>query len=202
MTFVLASASPARRTLLTNAGVALRVHPSNVDETAILAVIEDHSFPDQVLALARAKCEEVAALCAPEDFVLGCDSMFEMDGRLYGKPRDVDQARTRLRAMSGKTGYLHTGHWLIKGDRSAHGVATTGVHIATLTDADIEAYIATGEPLEVAGSFTIDGLGGPFISGVDGDPSNVVGCSLPLLRRLVEELGTPWPDLWMSTLRP
>lgn len=159
-------------------------------------------FTEQVLALAKAKCEDVAPHCAARDFVLGCDSMFEMDGMLFGKPGDPDEARRRLRAMAGNTGTLHTGHWLKQGDHAAHGVASTQVHIAPMSEADIDAYVQTGEPLAVAGSFTLDGIGGPFIAGVDGDPSNVVGCSLPLLRTLVERLGTPWPSLWISTLRP
>jgi septum formation protein len=200
--FVLASASPARRTLLINAGLDPRIQPSEVDEAAILALIPHASFPEQVLALARAKCEDVAVHCDPDDFVLGCDSMFEMDGALFGKPKNSEEARTRLRAMAGNSGILHTGHWLSRGGIATHGVASTRVHIAPMSDADIDAYVRTGEPLMVAGSFTLDGIGGPFIAGVEGDPSNVVGCSLPLLRTLVEQQGTPWPDLWVSTLRP
>lgn len=202
LTFILASASPARRNLLINAGIAPEVHPSHVRETALLAELRGEPFTNQVLALARAKCEDVAPQYAANDFVLGCDSMFEMDGELFGKPADAEEARRRLRAMSGNSGTLHTGHWLIRGDQSAHGVASTRVHIEPMSAADIDAYVGTGEPLAVAGSFTLDGVGGPFVRGVEGDPSNVVGCSLPLLRQLVEQLGTPWPDLWISTLRP
>jgi len=200
--FILASASPARRMLLTNAGLDPVVRPSTVDETELLATIRDLPFTEQVLRLAQAKCADVARTAPPDAFVLGCDSMFEMNGELFGKPSDADEARARLAKMSGHSGVLHTGHWLMKGDESAHGVASTTVTIAELSDADIDAYVATGEPLHVAGSFTLDGIGGPFVTGVVGDPSNVVGCSLPLLRTLVEELQTPWPSLWISTLRP
>jgi septum formation protein len=202
LTFVLASASPARRTLLINAGLDPKVQPSQVDEEALLASMPNAPFTEQVLALAKAKCEDVAAQCDARDFVLGCDSMFEMDGLLFGKPGNAVEARHRLHAMAGNSGMLHTGHWLRHGDQAAHGVASTRVHIAPMTEADIEAYVGTGEPLAVAGSFTLDGIGGPFVAGVEGDPSNVVGCSLPLLRTLVEQLGTPWPNLWISTLRP
>jgi septum formation protein len=202
LTFILASASPARRSLLVNAGLAPEVIPSQINEPALLADLRGEPFTSQVLALARAKCEDVAPQCAANDFVLGCDSMFELDGELFGKPADAHEARVRLRAMAGNAGVLHTGHWLIHRGQSAHGVASTRVHIEPMTEADIDAYVGTGEPLGVAGSFTLDGIGGAFVKGIDGDPSNVVGCSLPLLRRLVEQLGTHWPDLWISTLRP
>jgi septum formation protein len=169
----------------------------------MLRQLHGHPFPEQVQALARAKCENVAASVTDDALVLGCDSMFEMDGALFGKPGSPEIARERLHTMSGRSGVLHTGHWLARPahDSASGAVASTTVHIAPLSEADIDAYIATGEPLHVAGSFTIDGLGGPFIAGIEGDPSNVVGCSLPLLRTLSEQLGVPWPTLWMSTLR-
>jgi septum formation protein len=168
-----------------------------------LQEMKDRPFTEQVLVLAQAKCASVADTVSDDALVLGCDSMFELDGELFGKPGTPDIARERLRAMSGRSGLLHTGHWLARPamQRTCGAVATTTVHIAPLSDADIDAYIGTGEPLNVAGSFTIDGVGGPFVAGVEGDPSNVVGCSLPLLRGLTEELGVPWPTLWISTLR-
>jgi septum formation protein len=199
-TFVLASASPARATVLRNAGIDPHIVVSNVDEDALLAQLADVSFADQVLALAQAKCESVAPQFASDGdtLVLGCDSMFELDGQLFGKPRDPAQAMQRLQHMSGRTGTLLTGHWLAAphSEVAVGGVASTDVTIAELEHSDIEAYIATGEPLHVAGSFTLDGLGGAFVEAVNGDPSNVIGVSLPLVRILVGELGFSWPNLW------
>jgi len=135
--------------------------------------------------------------------VLGCDSIFELDGTKYGKPEDPVQARARLRQMSGRTGVLHTGHWIVDLRDSDHGGtgATLGatssakVTVADLDDDEIAAYVATGEPLHVAGSFTIDGLGGPYIERIEGDPHGVVGVSLPLVRELLEKIGVPWRTL-------
>jgi septum formation protein len=135
--------------------------------------------------------------------VLGCDSVLELDGEVHGKPADAAQAVARWRRMRGGTGVLHTGHWLVDGRSAAAGgtrgatgaTASTTVHFADLSDDEIAAYVATGEPLRVAGAFTIDGLGGPFVSAVEGDPGTVVGLSLPLLRELLLELGVPWFDL-------
>ena len=131
-------------------------------------------------------------------FVVGCDSMLEIDGRIVGKPGDPETAVERWRSMRGATGTLHTGHTLVRlpDGATAEGVSSTVVHFAHPSDAEIEAYVATGEPLWCAGAFTIDGLGGAFIEGVEGDPHGVVGLSLPLLRRLVIELGGSWTDLW------
>ena len=131
-------------------------------------------------------------------FVVGCDSMLEIDGRIVGKPGDPETAVKRWRSMRGATGTLHTGHTLVRlpDGATAEGVSSTVVHFARPSDAEIEAYVATGEPLWCAGAFTIDGLGGAFIEGVEGDPHGVVGLSLPLLRRLVIELGGSWTDLW------
>ena len=131
-------------------------------------------------------------------FVVGCDSMLEIDGRIVGKPGDPETAVERWRSMRGATGILHTGHTLVRlpDGATAEGVSSTVVHFARPSDAEIEAYVATGEPLWCAGAFTIDGLGGAFVEGVEGDPHGVVGLSLPLLRRLVLELGGSWTDLW------
>jgi septum formation protein len=189
--------------LLVHAGLNPDVQPSDIDEDSMLRQMHGQPFTQQVQTLARAKCENIAATVTDDALVLGCDSMFELDGALFGKPGTADIARERLQAMSGRSGVLHTGHWLARPahDRACGDVASTTVHIAPLSTTDIDAYIGTGEPLQVAGSFTIDGIGGPFVAGVEGDPSNVVGCSLPLLRTLSEQLGVPWPTLWMSTLR-
>ena len=131
-------------------------------------------------------------------FVVGCDSMLEIDGRIVGKPGDPRTAVERWRSMRGATGILHTGHTLVRlpDGATAEGVSSTVVHFARPSDAEIEAYVATGEPLWCAGAFTIDGLGGAFIEGIDGDPHGVVGISLPLLRRLLADLGVRWTDLW------
>lgn len=131
-------------------------------------------------------------------FVVGCDSMLEIDGRIVGKPGDPETAVERWRSMRGATGILHTGHTLVRlpDGATTEGVSSTVVHFARPSDAEIEAYVATGEPLWCAGAFTIDGLGGAFVEGVEGDPHGVVGLSLPLLRRLVIELGGSWTDLW------
>ncbi|GAB76769.1 septum formation protein [Austwickia chelonae] len=216
MTLVLASASPARAATLRAAGVTARVVVSAVDEDAVLARAEEvHGSlepADAALVLARAKCEEVAARLDVEGgdvdlVVLGCDSLFEVDGRAYGKPVSAEDAVARWRAMSGNTGQLHTGHWLIDlRDEEAGGTGatlgctvTTEVSFARVGDAEIEAYVATGEPLACAGAFTVDGLGGAFVTGVRGDHHNVVGLSLPELRVLLAEIGIPWPALWSST---
>lgn len=131
-------------------------------------------------------------------FVVGCDSMLEIGGRIVGKPGDPRTAVERWRSMRGATGILHTGHTLVRlpDGATAEGVSSTVVHFASPSDTEIEAYVATGEPLWCAGAFTIDGLGGAFVEGVEGDPHGVVGLSLPLLRRLVIELGGSWTDLW------
>ena len=139
-----------------------------------------------------------AAAMGAGTFVVGCDSMLEIDGRIVGKPGDPRTAVERWRSMRGATGILHTGHTLVRlpDGATAEGVSSTVVHFAHPSDAEIEAYVATGEPLWCAGAFTIDGLGGAFVEGVEGDPHGVVGLSLPLLRRLVIELGGSWTDLW------
>ena len=139
-----------------------------------------------------------AAAMSAGAFVVGCDSMLEIDGRIVGKPGDPRTAVERWRSMRGAAGILHTGHTLVRlpDGATAEGVSSTVVHFARPSDAEIEAYVATGEPLWCAGAFTIDGLGGAFVEGVEGDPHGVVGLSLPLLRRLVLELGGSWTDLW------
>lgn len=164
-----------------------------MDEDAITA----ESTAGLVVRLAAAKAEAVAARLTGPALVLGCDSVLEFDGRSYGKPGSVEAAAQRWRAMRGRTGVLHTGHFLIDtgtGAARTQGAATT-VHFAAATDAEIDTYCATGEPCAVAGAFTIDGLGGWLIDGIDGDPHNVVGVSLPVLRRMLGELGHTLPSL-------
>lgn len=220
-TLLLASASPARRALLDGAGIDALVSISGVDEEAVLADAQrrfgDLAPADAVLLLAHAKAVAVADALAQRDpevvpaqaltgdvLVLGCDSMLELDGTVVGKPADAAEARDRWRAMRGRTGILHTGHWLVDARSPEHGgggatvgaASSTRVHFARVTDAEIEAYVATGEPLGVAGAFTIDGLGGPFVDGIDGDPHTVVGLSLPVLRSLLDDVGLAVTDLW------
>jgi len=197
--FVLASASPARLSTLRAAGVQPEVIVSGVDEDAIAA----DSGPDLVQALATAKAQAVAGRLTGDLLVLGCDSMLEFDGRVVGKPGSVDEAVDRWRQLRGRTGVLHTGHALLElrdgSVRTAAAVASTEVRFAQLSDDEIEAYVGTGEPLKVAGAFTIDGLGGWYIESIVGDHHNVVGLSLPLLRRMLLELGYQVADLPAQT---
>lgn len=193
---VLASASPARRTTLQAAGLDPIVVVSGVDESQLV----DLPPAELALQLAELKC---AAVVGRDEvptgaLVLGCDSVLELDGEALGKPHDPDEARRRWQAMRGRSGVLHSGHCLrdTASGRVAAATGSTTVHFADVGDDEIDAYVATGEPLHVAGAFTIDGLGGAFIAGIEGDHHNVVGVSLPLLRELVLELGHGWPDLW------
>jgi len=197
---VLASQSPARLTTLRAAGVEPRVIVSHVDEDAVLAAAGDLPAADAVLALARAKAEEVARSHETDAIVLGCDSMLEFGGHVVGKPGDASTAIERWRRMRGNTGVLHTGHWLVDDrDQGTGGTlgatSSTTVHFADLSDEEIEAYVATGEPLNVAGAFTVDGLGGPYVESIEGDYHGVVGVSLPLLRHLLTELGVAFHEL-------
>ena len=191
---VLASASPARLATLRSAGVEPTVVVSGVDESQVTGVPP----AELALRLAELKCAAVAQTLAPGPLVLGCDSVLELDGQALGKPADAEDAVRRWEAMRGRTGVLHTGHCLR--DTASGSVATrtgsTVVHFADVSDAEVAAYVATGEPLHVAGAFTVDGLGGAFVTGIEGDYHNVVGVSLPLLRDLLAELGHSWADLW------
>ena len=201
---VLASASPARLHTLQHAGVEPTVVVSDVDEQQVVAdAVARHGRlepADIALLLARAKAEAVAYgdTAHAGDLVLGCDSLLELDGQVHGKPADAAAAVARWQAMRGRSGVLHTGHWLVDDRRQGCSGATIGatasttVTFADLTDAEIEAYVATGEPLRVAGAFTVDGLGGAFVTGIEGDHHNVVGLSLPLLRTLLDQVGVGW----------
>jgi len=201
---VLASASPARLAVLRAAGLDPIVETSDVDEEALLAAMPAASAPEKVIALAGAKAATVARRIAdthPDAIVIGCDSMLHIDGELVGKPADTRQARVRWKAMAGGRGELVTGHAVLRTvdgeiDRVAEGHASTLVRFADPSEAELEAYLATREPLAVAGAFTLDGLGGWFVEGIDGDPSNVIGISLPLTRRLLAGVGVQVTDLW------
>ncbi len=197
--FVLASASPSRRRLLEQAGIAPLVLVSGVDEEAIEERMRHQPVPDVALALARAKAEAVAELAdVPAGaLVLGCDSIFEVDGVRLGKPPSAEEALRRWQRMRGRSGTLHTGHWLIDSSTgtSAGETVSTVVDMVDAPDDEIAAYVATGEPLKVAGGFTLDDLGAPYVAGIHGDPGNVVGVSLPAVRRLALALGRGWPSV-------
>ena len=197
---MLASASPARLATLRAAGVEPEAVVSGVEEDGV----DGGSPAGTALLLARRKAQAVAnrlgadRLHVGQELVLGCDSVFELDGRAYGKPTDTADAVARWQAMRGRSGVLHTGHHLVDldSDREVGALASTLVTFADVTDEEIEAYVGTGEPLRVAGGFTIDGLGGPFVRSVEGDPHTVVGLSLPLLRVLLADLDIAWTSLW------
>ncbi|MER0482294.1 nucleoside triphosphate pyrophosphatase [Streptomyces sp. Edi2] len=193
---VLASQSPARLALLRQAGLAPEVIVSGVDEDALTA-----ATPGELArVLAEAKATAVAA--RPEAagaLVVGCDSVLELDGRALGKPADAEDATARWKSMRGRSGILQTGHCVIDtaaGGRQVSATASTTVRFGEPTDAEIAAYVESGEPLFVAGAFTLDGRSAPFIDGIDGDPGNVIGLSLPLLRRLLAGLDVAITELW------
>ena len=197
---ILASASRARLRTLRAAGLAPEVIVSGIDE----AVRTADRVPDMVAELARRKAETVSDRIRRSrrpTVILGCDSMLEMNGRGYGKPQTADAAIERWQLMSGGSGVLHTGHHVIVRSASRTeartAVADTTVHFARLSSAEIQAYVGSGEPLEVAGAFTIDGLGGAYVTRIEGDHHNVVGISLPLLRTVLCEFGLDWPSMWV-----
>lgn len=192
MRVVLASASPARLATLRSAGIEPEVIVSGVDEDLITST----DAGNLAGALAQLKCRAVADQIEPDALVIGCDSVLAFEGEIFGKPAGPAEASARWRRMRGRSGVLHTGHCVRRGGEELIETAATIVHFADITDAEIDAYVATGEPLYVAGAFTIDGLGGAFITGIEGDHHNVVGLSLPVLRELVRDLGIAWPDLW------
>ncbi|HEY1571428.1 MAG TPA: Maf family nucleotide pyrophosphatase [Pseudonocardiaceae bacterium] len=208
MRFVLASASPARLARLRAAGVEPVVVVSGVDEDAVAAALTGPTPADTVAALADAKAQAVADTLSQDAVVVGCDSMLFLTGpdgpELVGKPGTADRATQRWAVMAGTTGTLLTGHAVLvvtdgQVTRRAAGVETTEVRFGRPTDRELAAYVASGEPLAVAGAFTIDGLGAWFIDGIDGDPSSVIGISLPLTRRLLGEVGVSVVDLWTVT---
>lgn len=221
MRLVLASRSPARLATLRSAGITPIVRVSDTDEEAVLRALHTEGNPtpaEQVNALASEKRQAVVSsllsTSTPIDedgahnlLVLGCDSMLEIGGQMLGKPHEPDIARQRIRQMRSHSATLWTGHSLSRLSfdptkerytllSSLTQAASTLVHFGDMSDEEIDAYVDSGEPLKVAGSFTIDGLGGPFIAGIEGDPHSVVGVSLPLLRSLARSLGVFWPKLW------
>ncbi|WP_328842005.1 Maf family protein [Nakamurella leprariae] len=225
-TVVLASASPARLAVLRAAGIDPVVRVSAVDEDAALEALAGEPEPVRVARLAAAKADAVIAALQEESrergtserglrpsdtaenpflhgdlVVIGCDSMLLLDGRLQGKPADADEARRRWAAMAGRDGLLLTGHAVrrvVDGQvvAAAEDTGSTVVRMGRPSRAELDAYLATGEPMAVAGALTIDGFGGWFVEGVDGDPSNVIGLSLPLTRRLLAGIGVRVTDLW------
>lgn len=193
MRVVLASASPARLATLVAAGLDPEVVVSGVDEDSV----QSYDAANLAAALAQMKCRAVAVnLDDPTALIIGCDSVLAFENAILGKPDDTRDATLRWRRMRGKSGVLHTGHCVRLGQREFVETASTVVHFADVSDAEIDAYVASGEPLRVAGAFTIDGLGSAFVRGIEGDPHNVVGVSVPLLRELVADLGVEWTDLW------
>lgn len=193
---VLASASPARLGLLKQAGFDPRVVVSGVDEDAVSA--ESPGELARVLAEAKAAAVVSGGLLDGGEIVVGCDSVLDLDGAALGKPADAAEATARWRAMRGREGVLQTGHCVIDTatGRQVSATASTTVRFGTPDDAEIAAYVASGEPLYVAGAFTLDGRSAPFVDGVDGDPGNVIGLSLPLLRSLLAGVGVRITDLW------
>lgn len=204
MQFVLASQSPARLALLRSAGLDPAVFVSGVDEDAVAASLTDPSPSELVAALAAAKAEAVldqVAEAHPDAVVVACDSMLNIGGQMVGKPATPDIARQRWAAMAGSSGELLTGHAVVRLDGGTRAKETSGwesttVRFGTPSPEEIDAYVATGEPLHVAGGFTIDGLGSWFVEGLDGGHTSVIGISLPLTRRLLAEVGVSVVDLW------
>ena len=208
---LLASASAGRRATLAAAGIEHTTMPVDLDEDGILAAAREAAGDaplapaEEVLLLAREKATAATARSEGGYVVLGCDSMLELDGEVIGKPHEPARAAARWRAMRGRTGVLHSGHWVVDdrdpedgGTGATFGAsASCALTFAELSDAEIDAYVATGEPLGVAGGFTIDGRGGPFVDSVQGDPHAVVGLSLPLLRRMLGEIGLAIHELWV-----
>ncbi|MCH7232024.1 Maf-like protein [Glycomyces sp. L485] len=195
-TFVLASASPARRELLAAAGIAPEVVVSGVDESRVMG----HDPAELASTLAELKAEAVLDIVSPRTLVLGCDSVLHFDHEILGKPESAEEAASRWKRMRGRSGTLYTGHCLIDvaADRKIVRASGTVVHFAEVSDAEIAAYVATGEPLHVAGSFTLDGYGSAFIDRIEGDPGTVIGLSMPLLRTMLGELEIALTDLWGS----
>lgn len=188
---ILASASPARHTLLLRSGITPEIIVSGIDEESPELLALGPKELAYELALRKASAIDPGR---GDGFIIGCDSVFELDGVAYGKPGTPEMAKERLQQMSGRTGTLHTGHALINiaTGQVERALTSTDVTIVNMSEVEMDAYIATGEPLQVAGSFTIDSLGGPLVASIHGDPSNVEGLSLPTLRELFARHGLGW----------
>ena len=192
---ILASASPSRLRLLETVGISPKVLVSGVNEEA--SELDSLTPSELVIALAILKAHTVKELAPADSLIIGCDSTFEFEGKSLGKPGSKENAIARCKQLSGKSGYLHTGHCVIdlKNGIELSERSTSKVQFAQMTDAEINDYVDSGEPLNVAGGFTLDGLSAPFITNIEGDPSGIIGLSLPLLRKMVISLGYSWPDL-------
>lgn len=195
MRLVLASQSPSRRMILNNAGVDPVQHPAHVDEDAIIASLVDAAPASVVASLAHAKADAVAPEY-PDDIVVGCDSMLLMNGELQGKPHTIEETIRRWQAQRGQTAELVTGHAIGYRGQWVVDTVSTRIRFGDASDADIEAYARSGEPLECAGAFTLEALGGWFIDSIEGDQTSVIGLSLPLLRQALYSFGVNASDLW------
>ncbi len=192
---ILASSSTSRLRLLESAGIIPKVLISGVDEEA--SEFDLLSPSELVIALAILKAHTVKENAPENSLIIGCDSTFEFNGKSLGKPGNRENAIARCKELSGKSGYLHTGHCLIdlKQGIELSERSTAKVQFAQMTEAEIIDYVDSGEPLNVAGGFTLDGLSAPFITNIEGDPSGIIGLSLPLLRKMIISLGYSWPEL-------
>jgi septum formation protein len=194
-TLVLASQSTSRRRLLESAGLKPTIMVSNVDEETDF--FNSMTPEDMVIALAITKAHTVREQISYPAIIIGCDSTFEFEGESLGKPGTAHVAKERAQRVRGKSGYLHTGHCVIdtKQEREISDRITTKVTFTDMTDAEIDDYIESGEPLHVAGGFTLDGFSSPFIPSIEGDYTNVVGISMPFLRSAMTQLGYSWPEV-------
>ena len=195
MRLVLASQSPSRRMLLEQGGVRPVLRPSHIDEDAVIASLHGVNAANTVSALARAKAQTAIAEF-PDDVVVGCDSMLLLDGELLGKPHTVEATVERWKAQRGKEAQLLTGHAVWFGGEWVVDTVATTIHFGDVSDADIQAYAESGQPLECAGAFTLEALGSWFIDSIDGDPTSVIGLSMPLLRRCLYRFGLNASDFW------
>ncbi|MGV0433449.1 Maf family protein [Corynebacterium ureicelerivorans] len=195
MRLVLASQSPSRRMLLEQGGVEPVLRPAHIDEEAVIASLHDAPPATTVATLARAKAETAIAEF-PDDVVVGCDSMLLLDGALLGKPHTVEETVRRWKAQRGKDAQLLTGHAVWFGGEWVEDTVATTIRFGEVSDADIEAYARSGQPLECAGAFTLEALGSWFIDSISGDPTSVIGLSMPLLRRCLYRFGLDASDFW------
>ena len=195
MRLVLASQSPSRRMLLEQGGVRPVLRPAHIDEDAVIASLHDAPPATTVSTLARAKAETAIAEF-PGDVVVGCDSLLLLDGELLGKPHTVEATIERWKAQRGKEAQLLTGHAVWFGGEWVVDTVATTIRFGDVSDADIEAYARSGQPLECAGAFTLEALGSWFIDAIEGDPTSVIGLSMPLLRRCLYRFGLNASDFW------